>query len=77
MKELDMNGINVNTKEHERMILLNINSQSLKELNMNVTSVNTNLRYRDIWNQSMKELIINVTNVSVKLHGTYLMDHIK
>ena len=48
MKELDMNGINVNTKEHERMILLNINSQSLKELNMNVTSFNTNLRYRDI-----------------------------
>ena len=38
-----MNVINVNTKQHERVILLNINSQSMKELNMNVTSVNTNL----------------------------------
>ena len=43
MNELDMNVINVNTKQHARVILININSQSMKELNVNVTSVNTNL----------------------------------
>ena len=35
MKGLDMNVINVNTKQHVRVILLNINRQSMKELNMN------------------------------------------
>ena len=38
-----MNVINVNTKQHARVIFLNINRQSMKELNMNATSVNTNL----------------------------------
>ena len=38
-----MNVINENTKRHERVILLNINSQRMKELNINATSVNTNL----------------------------------
>ena len=40
----------------------------MKELNMNVTSVNTNLHNRI--NESMKELDTNVTIVSVKLHGS-------
>ena len=40
----------------------------MKELNMNVTSVNTNLHKRI--NESMKELDTNVTIVSVKLHGS-------
>ena len=40
---LDMDVINVNTKQHARVILININSQIMTELNMNVTSVNTNL----------------------------------
>ena len=35
MKGLDMNVINVNTKQHVRVILLNIHRQSMKELNMN------------------------------------------
>ena len=38
-----MNVINVNTKQYARVILLNINRQISKELNMNATSVNTNL----------------------------------
>ena len=43
MKEFDMNIINVKTKQHAKGMILNINRQSIKELNMNVTSVNTNL----------------------------------
>ena len=35
MKGLDMNVINMNTKQHVRAILLNMNRQSMKELNMN------------------------------------------
>ena len=38
-----MDVINANIKQYARVILININSQSMKELNMNVTSVNTNL----------------------------------
>ena len=66
MEELDMNVINVNTKQHARVILLNINRQSMKELSMNATTVNTNIHDSNI-NQSMKELDINVNNVTVKL----------
>ena len=35
MKGLDMNVINVNKKQHVRVILLNKNRQSMKELKMN------------------------------------------
>ena len=66
MEELDINVINVNTKQHARVILLNINRQSMKELSMNATTVNTNIHDSNI-NQSMKELDINVNNVTVKL----------
>ena len=38
-----MNVINMNTKQHARVIVLNINRQISKELNMNATSVNTDL----------------------------------
>ena len=38
---LHMNVINVNTKQHARVILLNMNRQSMKELNINATSMNT------------------------------------
>ena len=48
MKGLDMNVINVNTKQHASVIFLNINRQSIKELNMNDTSVNKNLHDRVI-----------------------------
>ena len=41
-----MNVINVNIKQYERVILLNINSQSLMELNMNVTNVSVKLHGR-------------------------------
>ena len=66
MEELDINVINVNTKQHARVILLNINRQSMEELSMNATSVNTNIHDSNI-NQSMKEFDINVNNVTVKL----------
>ena len=45
---LYMNVINVNTKQHARVKFLNINRQSMKQLNINATSVNTNLHERVI-----------------------------
>ena len=43
-----MNVINVNKKQHAIMIFLNINRQSMKELNMNAISANTNIHDRVI-----------------------------
>ena len=64
MNELDMNVINVNTKQHLRVILLNINSQSMKEWDMNVTSVNIKPQIKiiqvNIKSSSIKELGMDV-----------------
>ena len=43
-----MNELDMNTKQHERVILLNINSQSMKERDMNVTSMNIKPQIRII-----------------------------
>ena len=48
MKELDMNVINVNRKQYERVIFLNINSQSMKELDMKLINVKTKQHVREI-----------------------------
>ena len=60
MNELEMNVINVNTKQHLRLILLNINIQSTKEWDMNVTSMNIKPQIKiiqvNIKSPSMKEL---------------------
>ena len=41
----------------------------MKEMNINATSVNTNIHDRVLYKKSMKELDMNMTNVSVKLYG--------
>ena len=75
MNELDMNVINVNKKQHEKVILLNINSQSMKEWDMSVTSVNINPQIMiiqvDIKSPSMKDLGMNVGMNVTSVNGKF------
>ena len=45
MKELDMNVINVNTKQYARVILLNINRQIMKLHDSHIKSKHEGVRY--------------------------------
>ena len=75
MNELDMNVINVNNKQHKIVILLNINSQSMKEWYMNATSVNIKPQIRiiqvDIKSPSMKDLGMNLGMNVTSVNGKF------
>ena len=70
-----MNVINVNTMQHARVILLNINGQIMKYLITNATSVNTNLHDSHI--KSKHEGYECDKCESKAAWQSYLMDHIK